>query len=109
MRDWQAQPPAACCAGCGGEIYRGETAYEDWDGDLLHPDCLLTALSRRVPLKTAAVADICGHCGGAVLPGEEIRRPFGQTLHDDCLFPWCALHTMEFKLEPEPEGEHDHE
>lgn len=43
LRDPQAQPPAAVCRRCLGEIYREECSFL-WEGRWLCPDCFRAAV-----------------------------------------------------------------
>ena len=52
--DAQEERPVKFCAGCGGEIYKGETVFQ-WDGEEcdLCEDCFREKID-RTPLKTRA-------------------------------------------------------
>ena len=44
LKDRQAEPPAAYCRQCGGEVYAGERLYI-WEGRRLCSDCFRAALN----------------------------------------------------------------
>lgn len=56
LKDAQEAPVLACCAGCGGEIYRGEMVCQLEGGELLHWEARCLELFFRPAMVTVEEA-----------------------------------------------------